>query len=174
MDELKAELEQLRTQLASLTEQSAAAAAATARVAELEAQLDEARTALEAVKGEALTLKTSLDETAAKLDAAQGELSVIAAEKAATAAEATYQARLASLPEAYRSALEKRGEEAQEKFAARWRAATDEQWSEFAEEIAATFSLIKPSYLQMTQAEGGEIPTGGSAGSVRSLLRNSK
>lgn len=169
--ELNRQLADLRAQLTQqLTLQSTAAAdlaAATARVTELEGELTEAQTAREAL------VTASTEATAAaeaqlttlqeELAAAQARVAEYEAAEVAAAAETRYTARLASMPETYRAALERRTPEQQQSFRERWSEASDEAWETFRADALLGMPNVQVSYRLLSEQEGGTVTTAAAA-----------
>jgi hypothetical protein len=178
VDMTEEEMDELKEQIAALTAQLEAANAALASLTATEERVTVLASENEALKtqiAELTTAKSALETTAAalkqeaeslneKLTAAEGQLAEIAAKTEAETKVTRYEARLAELPEAYRTALAERAEDDQARFAKKWTEATDDEWSEFKSEIEFAFSKVKLSYRDRSQREGS-LPTGGTTDS---------
>jgi hypothetical protein len=181
MEELQAQLAELKAQVATLT-------AAQEQLVVREAELQEANNTIEAQRNEITEVTTTRDafvaelaavneilaSTQAELAAANASLSEAAALEEATANTARYETRLSALPETYRTALEARSEEDQTRFRTKWTTAPDEAWAEFAAEILTAFESVRTSMVDRSRAEGGTLPTGGDDTGISSLVASIK
>lgn len=167
-NELKLALEAAKAQLTSLTlaqEQltkvQAELETANAEIEKLKAEMTEVASSRDALKEEAKAAVTEVEKVKAELETVNARLAEITAVEEAEKAAARYTERLAKLPQSYREALEKRPEEERKRFEKKWTAASDEDWTEFAGEIAFAFKDVRISYLERSQKEGGQLPTAG-------------
>ena len=135
------------------------------------------REAAEAKAVEALTAKTAADEAtqaeklkadaltielakaveaaaavAAELETVKAKLVTFEAAEAARVQTARWTARMAELPESYRTALSALTAEEQTQFEARWVAAEDAVWAAFTQDLKVAFSTTRVSYLSRSTA----------------------
>lgn len=179
-EQMVAELEALREQIATLTTTETELATAQARIVELEQQLTEAQTAREgfaaAASEAAAAAETAHAELVARAEAAEARVAEYERVEREAAEATRFEARLAELPESYRAALQKRSEEEQTAFRARWTAASDEAWSVFKADALLGYENIQVSYLTLSNREGGVLNTAAGDGApgeprpIRSLL----
>lgn len=165
---LTAQLTEATAQITALTATQESLAAAEARVVALTADLAtaqqalvEAETVREALVAESATTATAMEALRTELAAATAQLTEINEASAAAERTAAYETRLAALPETYRTALSKRTDDEQARFASKWTAASDDEWNEFATELQFAFQNVRLSYQDRSQAEGGALPNGG-------------
>jgi chorismate mutase len=166
MDELKAELEALKEQLAAMQSDAAKVAELTAKVvalesthAELTSQVTERDVAVAALTAKLSETDAALATLTAERDALAEKVAAFAEAEAEAARKAVFVERYASIPEAYRTQLEKRPEADRAKFAERWTKASDAEWEQFKEDVLVGFEGLKLSFLDRSNAEGGLIPT---------------
>jgi len=163
---LEASLEANSVLKAELEQTAAAVAAAQAKVAEVESALaqmtvraEEAELKRDALQAELASAAEQLVAMAAELESAKAKLAEIAAEQEQAAVAQRWAARFAELPESYRAAFAKRSDEEQDRFKARWSAASDEMWGEFKSDLFVGFADTKISYLKLSEEEGA-LPAG--------------
>jgi hypothetical protein len=153
---LKAELDQAREGLAGVT---AKLAELEASLTQLTARAEDAELQRDALQAELAEAAEALTNSTAALQASQEQLAAIAAEQDKLATKHRWEARFAELPESYRAAFAKRGDEEQARFTARWSAASDEAWAEFKSDLFVGFADAKLSYLKLSENEG-VLPVG--------------
>lgn len=185
MDELLAQLKDLSANAAKIADGNlkealeksleSHLAAITAKIdteATLRAQLADAQTALDVAKGEIEKANTEAARLAAELEAANAELVKFREADAKKAEEKKLEARITSLPTAYREAFEKRPEDEQLASKARWSKMSDEEWTAFTRDLGVM--PVARTYLARSDAEG-LIPVAQSGeGSVRKRLSQYK
>jgi chromosome segregation ATPase len=153
---LKAELDQAREGVAGVT---AKLAELEASLTQLTARAEDAELQRDALQAELAEAAEALTNSTAALQASQEQLAAIAAEQDKLAMKHRWEARFAELPESYRAAFAKRGDEEQARFTARWSAASDEAWAEFKSDLFVGFADAKLSYLKLSENEG-VLPVG--------------
>jgi len=167
---LKAELENITaaqvTHISRVVEVESALVAMTTRAEEAELTRDALQTELIATTAQVASLSGALQEADDKVNA------FVAAQELAEVG-ARWTARLAELPESYRTVLARRTEDEQARFMSRWSTASDELWSEFKTDVLVGFTDVKLSYLVLSEREG-PLPLGGTVDlgvSVAALIK---
>lgn len=166
------ELETLTASLATATE---TVSTLTARVAELEAAAVEAEEThsmrvaeLEAARDGAMAelanANTEIERVAGELQTASTRIAEIEAAEAENAKKALVEVRMASLPEAFVTALEAKDETVREKIVGRIAAMTDEDF-EFYKNEELGVAGMKVSYVDRSNAEG-QLPNGSTVGTT--------
>lgn len=117
----------------------------------------EEATQAEKLKADALAIELAkaVETSAAlstELETVKASLATFEAAEAERVQAARWTARMAELPESYRTALSALSAEEQSQFEARWTSAEDSVWAAFTQDLKVAFSTTRVSYLSRSTA----------------------